>query len=92
MRLLDAVVETITPEGKTRSITLADFYHPPGKTPHIETALLPGELIVAVTLPPPLGGKHIYRKVRDRASYAFAPYRSQRLFSLTAAGASRWAE
>ena len=73
MRLLDAVVETITPEGKTRSITLADFYHPPGKTPHIETALLPGELIVAVTLPPPLGGKHIYRKVRDRASYAFAP-------------------
>ncbi|STM20567.1 putative xanthine dehydrogenase, FAD-binding subunit [Escherichia coli] len=59
MRLLDAVVETITPEGKTRSITLADFYHPPGKTPHIETALLPGELIVAVTLPPPLGGKHI---------------------------------
>nr|AUN36654.1 periplasmic aromatic aldehyde oxidoreductase FAD-binding subunit YagS [uncultured bacterium] len=42
MRLLDAVVETITPEGKTRSITLADFYHPPGKTPHIETALLPG--------------------------------------------------
>lgn len=72
MRLLDAVVETITPEGKTRSITLADFYHPPGKTPHIETALLPGELIVAVTLPPPLGGKHIYRKVRDRASYAFA--------------------
>ncbi len=72
MRLLDAVVETITPEGKTRSITLADFYHPPGKTPHIETALLPSELIVAVTLPPPLGGKHIYRKVRDRASYAFA--------------------
>lgn len=72
MRLLDAVVETITLEGKTRSITLADFYHPPGKTPHIETALLPGELIVAVTLPPPLGGKHIYRKVRDRASYAFA--------------------
>ncbi|GHL31608.1 hypothetical protein ECZU26_24330 [Escherichia coli] len=91
MRLLDAVVETITPEGKTRSITLADFYHPPGKTPHIETALLPGELIVAVTLPPPLGGKHIYRKVRDRASYA-CRYRSRRLFSLTAAGASRWAE
>ena len=71
MRLLDAVVETITPEGKTRSITLADFITL-GKTPHIETALLPGELIVAVTLPPPLGGKHIYRKVRDRASYAFA--------------------
>ncbi|MCZ5725908.1 FAD binding domain-containing protein [Escherichia coli] len=60
MRLLDAVVETITPEGKTRSITLADFYQQPGKTPHIETALFPAELIIAVTLPPPLGGKHIW--------------------------------
>lgn len=72
MRLLDAVVETLTPEGKARKIPLADFYRPPGKTPHIETALTPGELIVAVTLPPPAGGTHIYRKVRDRASYAFA--------------------
>ena len=33
---------------------------------------MPGELIVAVTLPPPIGGTHIYHKVRDRASYAFA--------------------
>lgn len=72
MRLLDAVVETITPGGETRKIPLADFYHAPEKTPHIETALTPGELIVAVTLPPPAGGTHIYRKVRDRASYAFA--------------------
>jgi len=44
----------------------------PGNTPHIETVLEPGELITAVTLPKPLGGKHVYRKVRDRASYAFA--------------------
>jgi xanthine dehydrogenase YagS FAD-binding subunit len=44
----------------------------PGTTPQLETALRPGELITAVTLPKPLGGKHIYRKVRDRASYAFA--------------------
>src|SRR2546430_6903232 len=41
-------------------------------TPHIETTLMPGELITAVTLPKPVGGTHIYRKVRDRASYAFA--------------------
>lgn len=72
MRLLDAVVETVTPEGKERKIPLADFYRAPGKTPHIETVLTPGELIVAVTLPAPTGGTHIYRKVRDRASYAFA--------------------
>ena len=44
----------------------------PGNTPHIETALERGELITAVTLPQPLGGTQIYRKVRDRASYAFA--------------------
>jgi xanthine dehydrogenase YagS FAD-binding subunit len=44
----------------------------PGDTPHIETTLMPGELITAVTLPKPVGGAHIYRKVRDRASYAFA--------------------
>lgn len=72
MRLLDAVVETISAEGKPRHIPLADFYRAPGQTPHIETTLQPGELIVAVTLPPPAGGTHIYRKVRDRASYAFA--------------------
>lgn len=72
MRLLDAEVETVTADGKGRKISLADFYRAPGTTPHLETALTPGELIVAVTLPPPLGGQHIYRKVRDRASYAFA--------------------
>lgn len=72
MRLLDAVVETINADGKTRNIPLADFYRALGKTPHIETVLTPGELITAVTLPPPVGGQHIYRKVRDRASYAFA--------------------
>src|SRR5262249_37298570 len=40
--------------------------------PHVETSLAPGELITAVTLPKPVGGQQIYRKVRDRASYAFA--------------------
>jgi len=72
MRALDALVETIRPDGSTRSIPVADFYRLPGDTPHLETALEDGELITAVTLPKPIGGTHIYRKVRDRASYAFA--------------------
>lgn len=72
MRTLDATVETIEPSGKTRTIPIADFHNLPGDTPHIETALQPGEFITSVTLPKPVGGKHIYRKVRDRASYAFA--------------------
>ena len=53
-------------------IPIADFHRLPGNTPHIETTLEPGELITAVTLPKPVGGTQIYRKVRDRASYAFA--------------------
>ncbi|EJE54146.1 aerobic-type carbon monoxide dehydrogenase, middle subunit CoxM/CutM-like protein [Acidovorax sp. CF316] len=72
MRLLDASVETVRPGGSTRVIPIADFHRLPGDTPHIETALEAGELITAVTVPPPLGGTHLYRKVRDRASYAFA--------------------
>jgi xanthine dehydrogenase YagS FAD-binding subunit len=72
MRVLDAQVETVRPNGSTRIIPIADFHRLPGKTPHIENALEPGELITAVTLPRPAGGTHIYRKVRDRASYAFA--------------------
>ncbi|MDF7758545.1 xanthine dehydrogenase family protein subunit M [Kosakonia cowanii] len=72
MQLLDAIVETVNPDGSERQIPLAVFYRAPGDTPHLETVLQPGELIVAVTLPPPAGGTHIYRKVRDRASYAFA--------------------
>ncbi|MFS0773521.1 FAD binding domain-containing protein [Sphingomonas sp. 1P08PE] len=72
MRVLDATVETVNPAGTTRTIPIADFHRLPGNTPHIETALAPGELITAVTLPKPVGGTHVYRKVRDRASYAFA--------------------
>jgi xanthine dehydrogenase YagS FAD-binding subunit len=72
MRALDATVETVDPDGKTRSIPIADFHRLPGNTPDIDTTLAPGELITAVTLPKPVGGAHIYRKVRDRASYAFA--------------------
>jgi xanthine dehydrogenase YagS FAD-binding subunit len=72
MRALDATVETVRPDGSTRTIPIAEFHRLPGTTPHIETVLERGELITAVTLPKPLGGKHIYTKVRDRASYAFA--------------------
>lgn len=72
MRALDAIVETVKPDGASRTIPIAEFHRLPGDTPHIETALEPGELITAVTLPPPIGGRQIYRKVRDRASYAFA--------------------
>ena len=72
MRLLDAAVETVAPSGVKRVIAMADFHRLPGNTPQIETALQPGEIITAVTLPPPLLGRHVYRKVRDRASYAFA--------------------
>ena len=72
MRVLDATIETVRPGGATRIIPIADFHRLPGNTPHIENALEPGELITVVTLPRPVGGKQVYRKVRDRASYAFA--------------------
>jgi xanthine dehydrogenase YagS FAD-binding subunit len=72
MRVLDAQVETVRPDGTTRVIPIADFHRLPGNTPNIETSLAANELITAVTLPAPIGGTHIYQKVRDRASYAFA--------------------
>jgi len=72
MRVLDASVETVRPDGRARVIPIADFHRLPGDTPHIETALERDELITGVTLPRPVGGTHVYRKVRDRASYAFA--------------------
>ena len=72
MRALDAQVETVKPDGSTRVIPLADLHRLPGTTPNLETTLSAHELITAVTLPAPIGGVHIYQKVRDRASYAFA--------------------
>lgn len=72
MRALDATVETVKPDRSTRSIPVAELHRLPGKTPDVETVLEKGELITAVTLPKPVGGTQIYRKVRDRASYAFA--------------------
>jgi len=72
MRVLDATVETVNAAGQTRRIPIADLHRLPGKTPQQDTKLAGGELITAVTLPKPLGGAQVYRKVRDRASYAFA--------------------
>ncbi|MEJ5978936.1 xanthine dehydrogenase family protein subunit M [Novosphingobium sp. PS1R-30] len=72
LRVLDATVETVAADGRTRAIPIADFHRLPGDNPQRDTALEAGELITAVTLPKPLGGRHLYRKVRDRASYAFA--------------------
>jgi xanthine dehydrogenase YagS FAD-binding subunit len=72
MRVLDTTIETVRADGRTRRIPIADFHRLPGNTPNVETSLERGELITAVTLPQPTGGTHVYRKVRDRASYAFA--------------------
>jgi xanthine dehydrogenase YagS FAD-binding subunit len=72
MTALDAVVETVMPDGSRRVIPIDGLYRPPGDTPHIETVLESGELIVSVLLPPPPAGRQVYRKVRDRASFAFA--------------------
>ena len=72
MRVLDASVETVRADGARRAISIADFYRLPGTTPQLENILARDEMVTAVTLPAPLGGKHVYRKVRDRASYAFA--------------------
>ncbi|MER6619105.1 MULTISPECIES: xanthine dehydrogenase family protein subunit M [unclassified Streptomyces] len=68
----DAVVSYETADGPGE-LPLADFYLPVGDTPHRETALPPGALITHVTLPPaPVAARSRYRKVRERASYAFA--------------------
>jgi xanthine dehydrogenase YagS FAD-binding subunit len=72
MRALDATIETMKADGTPRVIPIADLHRLPGATPHVETVLEKGELITAVTLPKPVGGTHVYHKVRDRASYAFA--------------------
>jgi xanthine dehydrogenase YagS FAD-binding subunit len=72
MRALDATIVTLRADGNGRRIAIAELYRLPGDTPHIETVIEPGELITHVELPPPPKGRQLYRKVRDRASYAFA--------------------
>ena len=72
LRVLDASIQTVSGDGSTRSIPIADFHRSPGDRPQQDNVLQRGELITHVTLPKPLGGRHVYHKVRDRASYAFA--------------------
>ncbi|HSV01756.1 MAG TPA: xanthine dehydrogenase family protein subunit M [Phenylobacterium sp.] len=67
---LDARVETLAPDGDGREFPLMELHRLPGETPEVETHLIPGELITAIVLPPPPDGGQLYRKVRDRASYA----------------------
>jgi xanthine dehydrogenase YagS FAD-binding subunit len=69
---LDATVNMTGPAGE-RSLPFQDFHRLPGETPDLETNLRPGELITSVDLPSSSAGLwSVYRKVRDRASYAFA--------------------
>lgn len=69
---IDAVLHLETANG-ARRLKLADLHRLPGDHPEIETVLEPGELITAIELPPlPIARRSAYRKVRDRASYAFA--------------------
>jgi len=71
MQALDAVLY-VHGLGGERTIPVDALYRLPGDTPHLEYALQPGELITHITLPPAPAGRMRYRKVRDRASYAFA--------------------
>ena len=72
MVALDAVVRVTGPGGE-RSIPIVDFHRLPGDTPHLDTNLQPNELITSVNLPAlSFSRRSLYRKVRDRASYAFA--------------------
>jgi len=72
MRALDATIVTLKADGDRRRIAIGEFYRLPGDTPEIENVLEQGELITHVELPAPPKGEQLYRKVRDRASYAFA--------------------
>ena len=69
---LEAQIELLGADQAARRVAIGDFYRLPGETPHIETVLGPGEMITGVVLPPQPPGRQVYRKVRDRASYAFA--------------------
>ena len=72
MCALDATVQTTGAEGGDRAIPVREFHRLPGDEPWRDNVLEPGEIITGVTLPPPVEGKQIYRKVRERSSYAFA--------------------
>jgi xanthine dehydrogenase YagS FAD-binding subunit len=72
MTALDAMIEIEATDGGIRQVPVREFHRLPGDHPERDNILSDGDLITAVLLPAPVGGKQIYRKVRDRASYAFA--------------------
>jgi xanthine dehydrogenase YagS FAD-binding subunit len=72
MMAFDAKIETKGGAKGGRTIAIAELYRQPERAPERDTNLEPGELITSVILPPPPQGRQTYRKVRDRASYAFA--------------------
>ncbi|MBQ0770350.1 MAG: xanthine dehydrogenase family protein subunit M [Sphingomonadales bacterium] len=72
MTALDAQIEIEGADGETRLVPIEEFHLLPGDHPEKDNILTAGDLITAVILPPPVEGQQIYRKVRDRASYAFA--------------------
>lgn len=84
MYALDASVLIENADGVMRQLPVREFHLLPGDTPERDNILEAGEIITAVTLPAPVkNARHIYRKVRDRSSYAFA------LVSVAAVGAMR---
>ena len=72
MSALDAQVSIVSGDGGERSVPVREFHCLPGDTPWRDNVLDQGEIITAVTLPAPVMGKQLYRKVRERSSYAFA--------------------
>lgn len=72
MAALHAEIELETPAGLSRKMPIAELHRLPDQNPERDTTLARGELITAVLLPPPPAGRQTYRKVRDRASFAFA--------------------
>jgi len=71
MTALEATIHIEGTKGK-RAVAIGEFYKVPGTTPNIENVLEPGDLITHVELPPAIGTKQVYLKLRDRASYEFA--------------------
>jgi xanthine dehydrogenase YagS FAD-binding subunit len=89
MAALEATIHVQGPRA-TRAIPFGEFHLLPGDTPHRETVLEPGDLITHVTLPPPVAGsKHVYLKLRDRASYEFALASAAVVINVTGANVSR---
>jgi xanthine dehydrogenase YagS FAD-binding subunit len=69
---LEASIDIAGNRAERRTLPIGELHRLPGETPDVENNLERGEMITAVTLPPPPAGRQLYRKVRDRASYAFA--------------------